>query len=116
MKRIFSLVTLLLLTVASYAHIWEIRVNQAQNGTLTWYLQSYHSIGECGIANSGLTINGTNYPLQSEHSGSIVGLSNTVLLPQVTLHVVAMLLLLLHSWVLPSMCSHTPITYAGHFL
>lgn len=78
MKRILSLAILLLLTVASYAHIWEIRVSQAQNGTLTWYLQSYHSIGECGIANSGLTINGTNYPLQSEHSGSVVGLSNTV--------------------------------------
>ncbi len=78
MKRIFSLVTLLLLTVASYAHVWEIRVNQAQNGTLTWYLQSYHSVSECGIANSGLTINGVNYPLQSAFNGSIVGLSNTV--------------------------------------
>lgn len=78
MKRIFSLVTLLLLTVASYAHVWEIRVNQAQNGTLTWYLQSYHSVSECGIANSGLTINGVNYPLQAAYTGSIVGLSNTV--------------------------------------
>ncbi len=78
MKRIFSLVTLLLLTVASYAHVWEIRVNQAQNGTLTWYLQSYHGVSECGILNSGLNINGVNYPLQAAYSGSIVGLSNTV--------------------------------------
>ncbi|MCB0698554.1 MAG: choice-of-anchor D domain-containing protein [Chitinophagales bacterium] len=78
MKKILSLITLLLLTIASYAHVWEIRVNQAQNGTLTWYLQSYHTVGQCGIANSGLTINGVNYPLQSEHSGSIAGLSNTV--------------------------------------
>ncbi|HEY9178642.1 MAG TPA: HYR domain-containing protein [Flavipsychrobacter sp.] len=72
------LVTLLLLTVASYAHVWEIRVNQAQNGTLTWYLQSYHSVSECGIANSGLTINGVNYPLQAAYSGSSAGLSNTI--------------------------------------
>ncbi|MEZ5017569.1 MAG: HYR domain-containing protein [Flavipsychrobacter sp.] len=78
MKRLLSLVTLLCLTVASYAHVWEIRVNQAQNGTLTWYLQSYHTVGQCGIANSGLTINGVNYPLQSEHAGSIAGLSNNV--------------------------------------
>ncbi|MBW7912550.1 MAG: HYR domain-containing protein [Taibaiella sp.] len=78
MKRFTMLVTLLLLTVASYAHVWEIRVNQAQNGTLTWYLQSYHSVSECGIANSGLTINGVNYPLQAAYTGSIVGLSNTI--------------------------------------
>src|SRR5688572_4783207 len=78
MKKLVSFVTLLLLTVASYAHVWEIRVNQAQNGSLTWYLQSYHGLGECGIQNSGLTINGVNYPLQSEHTGSIVPLSNTV--------------------------------------
>ncbi|MCB0695764.1 MAG: choice-of-anchor D domain-containing protein [Chitinophagaceae bacterium] len=78
MKKLLSLFTLLCLAITSYAHVWEIRVNQAQNGTLTWYLQSYHTVGSCGIANSGLTINGVNYPLQSEHSGSIVGLSNTV--------------------------------------
>jgi len=78
MKKLLSLVTLLLLTMSSYAHVWEIRVNQAQNGTLTWYLQSYHGLGQCGIANSGLRINGVNYPLQSEHAGSITGLSNTV--------------------------------------
>lgn len=78
MKKLLSLVTLLILSMASYAHVWEIRVNQAQNGDLTWYLQSYHTVGQCGIANSGLTINGVNYPLQSEHSGSIAGLSNNV--------------------------------------
>lgn len=78
MKRFTLLVTLMLLTVASYAHVWEIRVNQAQNGTLTWYLQSYHSVSECGIGNSGLTINGVNYPLQAAYSGSSAGLSSTI--------------------------------------
>lgn len=78
MKKLLTFVTLMLFAVASSAHVWEIRVNQAQNGTLTWYLQSYHSVGQCGIANSGLTINGVNYPLQSEHAGSIAGLSNNV--------------------------------------
>lgn len=78
MKKIFSLVALLLLAASSYAHVWEIRVNQNQNGSLTWYLQSYHSLGQCGIQNSGLTINGVNYPLQSEHAGSITGLSSNV--------------------------------------
>ncbi len=78
MKKLLSLVILLLLTMSSYAHVWEIRVNQAQNGTLTWYLQSYHGLGQCGIANSGLRINGVNYPLQSEHAGSITGLSSNV--------------------------------------
>lgn len=59
------------------AHVWEIRVNANPNNTLTWYAQSYHSVG-CGIVNSGLTINGTDYPFESEANGSIVGLSSNI--------------------------------------
>jgi len=71
----------MLFTFASVsAHVWEIRVNQNQDGSLTWYLQSYHSAYErgCTIGNSGLVINGVRYYTQSKHSGSITGLSPTV--------------------------------------
>ncbi|MBS4043265.1 MAG: PKD domain-containing protein, partial [Chitinophagaceae bacterium] len=60
------------------AHVWEIRVNQNQDGSLTWYLQSYHTTSECGISNSGININGTNYPLQNNFTGSIQLLSNNI--------------------------------------
>ncbi|MEO6830785.1 MAG: hypothetical protein ABI378_01070, partial [Chitinophagaceae bacterium] len=82
MKKILSLLTLMLISVASFAHTWEIRVNQEQDGSLTWYVQSYHFTSETACitdANqSGITINGTNYAIQAVFSGSIVPLSPTV--------------------------------------
>jgi hypothetical protein len=78
MKRMLTLVLLMLLSVASFAHVWEIRVNQNQNGTLTWYLQSYHGVGECGIGSSGLVINGVQYATTAIFSGDISTLSPNV--------------------------------------
>ncbi|MFK5890080.1 MAG: T9SS type A sorting domain-containing protein [Flavobacteriaceae bacterium] len=66
------------LTQFIYSHVTEIRVNQNQDGTLTWYLQTYHRVYQCGHSNAGLNINGVNYPINSEHAGSIVGLSPTI--------------------------------------
>src|SRR5688572_10784049 len=60
------------------AHVWEIRVNQNQNGSLTWYMQSYHGLNECGLSSSGIRINGVNYPLQTEHYGDASQLSSNI--------------------------------------
>jgi hypothetical protein len=63
---------------SALAHVWEIRVNQNQNGTLTFYMQSYHGLNECGHQSSGIRINGVDYPLQAEFNGSIAPLSNNI--------------------------------------
>lgn len=68
----------LLFTIEAFSHVTEIRVNQNADGSLTWYLQTYHSANECGHNNAGLNINGVKYPINYERSGSIVGLSSTV--------------------------------------
>lgn len=74
----FALVFSLVVFQTANAHVWEIRVNQSTDGSLTWYVQSYHGLSECGIANSGINVNGVNYPLEQEFAGSIVSLSPTV--------------------------------------
>ena len=58
----------LLIGQLAYSHVTRIRVKQNQDGSLTWRVETYHSNGQCGVANSGITINGVNYPLQSEGS------------------------------------------------
>ncbi|MBL7809091.1 MAG: HYR domain-containing protein, partial [Saprospiraceae bacterium] len=72
----------LLITGNLKAHTWEVRVNQNPDGSLTWYLQNWHSFSEQAChdyANqSGLVINGVQYPVQSVHQGSIVPLSPTI--------------------------------------
>ena len=75
MKKILFLLFFLIASVALFAHTWEIRVKQNQNGTLTWYGQSYHGVGECGFANSGININGVKYNWTAEFSGSTLGLN-----------------------------------------
>ena len=75
MKKILFLLFFLIASVALFAHTWEIRVKQNQNGTLTWYGQSYHGAGQCGFANSGISINGVNYNWTAEFSGSTLGLN-----------------------------------------
>jgi hypothetical protein len=60
------------------AHVWEIRVNQKTDGSLVWYVQSYHGITECGFANSGIVINGVQYPLEQTFPGSDEALSPTI--------------------------------------
>ena len=47
--KVASIAILMLIILSSLqvsAHTWEIRVNQNQNGTLTWYIQSYHTLAE----------------------------------------------------------------------
>ncbi|MDP1728245.1 MAG: T9SS type A sorting domain-containing protein [Bacteroidota bacterium] len=78
-KKMFFFLLLFIIGLSStMAHVTEIRVNQAQNGSLTWYLQTYHGVNECGHQNAGLTINGINYPIDGEFSGSIVSISPTI--------------------------------------
>ena len=60
----------LLIGQLAYSHVTRISVKQNQNGSLTWYVETYHGLGECGINNSGISINGLAYPLQSAYSGS----------------------------------------------
>jgi hypothetical protein len=74
----FIAILMLLFSWQANAHVTEIRVNQNADGTLTWYLQTYHTVNSCGHSNAGLTINGVRYNISSEHSGSTVGLSPTV--------------------------------------
>ena len=82
MKSTLWLLALLFLSFNAIAHTWEIRVNQAADGTLTWYLQSYHPPAEAAcmtnFSSSGLTINGVDYPIQSIANGDITTLSNNV--------------------------------------
>ena len=82
MKKLLQSSIVLLLVLFSFftaqAHVWEIRVNQNTDGSLIWYVQSYHGLSECGIANSGILVNGVQYPLEQEFSGSIAGLSPTI--------------------------------------
>ncbi|WKD84677.1 Serine-rich platelet adhesin [Polaribacter huanghezhanensis] len=78
LKKYIGLLLFLFIGFSANAHVTEIRVNQNQDGTLTWYLQTYHRANECGHSNAGLTINGVRYNISSEHAGSTVGLSSTV--------------------------------------
>ena len=84
-KKLAFLTMLFLIVLSSFqasAHTWEIRVNQNQDGSLTWYVQSYHSITESSCISqaylSGLKINGVQYPIEAVFSGNIATLSNTV--------------------------------------
>ncbi|PQV59618.1 HYR domain-containing protein [Sediminibacterium magnilacihabitans] len=78
MKKILLFVTCLFVTILSFAHVTEIRVNQAQDGSLTWYLMTYHQVNECGHSGAGLTINGVNYPIDAEFAGNASSLSPTI--------------------------------------
>jgi hypothetical protein len=78
MRKTLVSLLLTLLTLPAFAHVWEVRVNQAQDGTLTWYLQSYHGVSECGIGNSGLVINGVQYAIQQTFAGDAATQSPTV--------------------------------------
>ena len=73
LRKLLFLVTLFLMcALTTFAHSWEIRVAQNQNGTLTWWSQSYHTNNSCGIANSGIVINGVNYQFTTSGAGSII--------------------------------------------
>ncbi len=78
MKKFLLIVALFFVTICSFAHVYEIRVNQAQDGSLTWYLITYHAVNQCGHANAGLTINGINYPIDAEYGGDGALLSPNV--------------------------------------
>lgn len=78
MKKILLFVTCLFVTILSFAHVTEIRVNQTQDGSLTWYLMTYHQVNECGHSGAGLTINGVNYPIDAEFAGNASSLSPTI--------------------------------------
>jgi len=65
--RPFLVLTLLLFfTISTFSHVTRIRVKQNQDGSLTWRVETYHRRGQCGVANSGIRINGVSYPLQFE--------------------------------------------------
>lgn len=67
-KTKFGIIAFILLMMSSFtvsAHVFEIRYNQALNGSITWYLISYHGLEQCPAEQAGLTINGTNYPLSA---------------------------------------------------
>lgn len=60
------------------AHVFEIRYNQAPDGSITWYLISYHSTEQCPAEQAGLTINGTNYPVTGYFVGDARSLSSNI--------------------------------------
>jgi hypothetical protein len=66
----------------AFAHVFEIRVIQAQDGTLTWYLQSYHAATECTGSAAGININGTQFPISSVVTGDARSIANTSLFAQ----------------------------------
>ena len=80
--KVIAFFAIMLFGINVSAHTWEIRVNQNQNGSLTWYIQTYHFLSETACVTqanlSGLIINGIQYPIQAVFSGSIVPLSPTV--------------------------------------
>ncbi len=61
--KAFAFITLLFLSLSVSAHVFEIRYTQAPNGSITWYLISYHGTEQCPAEAAGLNINGTNYPI-----------------------------------------------------
>ena len=77
-----SIIVFIVLMMANFsasAHVFEIRYNQALNGSITWYLISYHSTEQCPNASSGLTINGTNFPIQTTVLGDARPLSPNII-------------------------------------
>ena len=62
---IIAFVLLMMSSLSLSAHVFEIRYNQAANGSITWYLISYHGGEQCQNESAGLTINGTNFPIQT---------------------------------------------------
>ena len=67
-RTFFIAVILLFFSISTYSHVTRIRVKQNQNGSLTWRVETYHSASSCGVANSGIRINGVSYQLQTEGS------------------------------------------------
>ncbi len=68
----------MMLSFSVSAHVFEIRYNQASNGSITWYLISYHGTEQCPNESAGLTINGTNFPIQSTVLGDARPLSSNI--------------------------------------
>lgn len=77
--RVITLAAIMLLSFNVSAHVFEIRYNQAPNGSITWYLISYHDTGQCPAEQAGLNINGTNYPISSFVMGDARPLSPNIL-------------------------------------
>jgi hypothetical protein len=76
--KFIALVATLIFCQNVSAHVFEIRYKQAPNGSITWYLISYHNIGECPAEQAGLTINGTNYPVSSVIAGDARALTPNI--------------------------------------
>jgi hypothetical protein len=75
---IIGIMLMLLCAFQASAHTWEIRVKQNQDGTLTWYGQSYHAVSSCGLTSSGIRINGVSYNWTAEFNGSVLSQNATV--------------------------------------
>lgn len=77
-RRAIFFIPLFFLSLSVSAHVFEIRYNQAPNGSITWYLISYHVISQCPNESAGLNINGTNYPISSTILGDARPLSANI--------------------------------------
>lgn len=75
---IIAFVILMMSSLSLSAHVFEIRYNQAANGSITWYLISYHGTEQCPNESAGLTINGTNFPIQTTVLGDARPLSSNI--------------------------------------
>ena len=68
-KILFLLLSSFFLLSNVMAHVFEIRASQAADGSITWYLISYHDAAECPVNTAGLTVGGVNYPITSVVNG-----------------------------------------------
>jgi hypothetical protein len=75
---LIAFIFLMMLSFSASAHVFEIRYNQASNGSITWYLISYHGTSQCPNESAGLTINGTNFPIQTTVLGDARPLSSNI--------------------------------------
>ncbi len=75
---LIAFIFLMMLSFSASAHVFEIRYNQASNGSITWYLISYHSTSQCPNESAGLNINGTNFPIQTTVLGDARPLSSNI--------------------------------------
>ena len=68
-KILLFLIASVLFCSSVMAHVFEIRAKQAADGSITWYLISYHVAEQCAANTAGLIVNGTNYPISSVVNG-----------------------------------------------
>lgn len=78
-RKLIVFMAIILLSLNASAHVFEIRYKQAPDGSITWYLISYHNTEQCPAEEAGLTINGINYPITSYIIGDARPLTPNIL-------------------------------------